>query len=103
MLERIYIYINPGEEGLELRLRGFFFFSLTRWREPLERRGQERGVSVVGRRVRDVGVDKGLEDLGAEDAVHRVLDVAAQLVLLGRVELGMADRWEVEDLGDDAC
>lgn len=56
----------------------------------------------IGVGVGHVGADEAVEPHGAEDDVVRVLYVAAHLELVGRVEFGMAESWEVQHLGDDA-
>lgn len=63
---------------------------LTRRGEVFERFSKERGMAMIGRRVRDVRIE---EDLHAQDAQHRVvvvLDPAAVLVLLAGEEFGVA-------------
>lgn len=58
-------------------------------------------MPIVGLGLGHVGVDEIVEPHGTEDGVFCVLYVAANLELVGRVELGMAESWKVQHLGND--
>jgi hypothetical protein len=59
-------------------------------------------MPVIWRGIGNVGIQKGFHHADIQNCVVMVLDVAAKFVLIPGEELGVADRGEAEDLGDDA-